>query len=80
MDAPKVFADQLTVGWPRIALAVGRSARYLAQAHYEGRLPFAPLRLGHQVAMTPGMVDRMKVALAERAAARGASKLSSDAS
>ena len=79
MEASEVLADQLTVGWPRIALAVGRSARYMAQAHYEGRLPFAPLRFGHQVALTPDMVDRMRAVLADRAAARD-TKPSSDVS
>ena len=75
MEASEVLADQLTVGWPRIGPAVGRSARYMAQAHSEGRLPFAPLHIGRHVAMTPDMIDRMKAALAERAATHVARNL-----
>ena len=43
---------------------MGKPARYLIQAHSKGRLPFAPMKIGAQVAMSIDMIELAREALA----------------
>ena len=62
----------LVVGWRAIGSAVGKPARYLVQAHCEGRLPFAPMKIGAQVAMSADMIKLAREALAASGTRRAA--------
>lgn len=61
---PEINLDSLVTGWRRIGIEVGKSGQALATRYSCGTLPVQPIKLGHGVAMTPSMIERLKAALA----------------